>query len=76
MVTKIYLSSNLCDSSDSNYSSDSSDSSDRSERIFFCTKQAFYFLQKKNFFFVAFEHIDGAPLALPCAYVQSSILKL
>ena len=49
MVTKTYLSSNLCDSSDSNYSSDSSDSSDRSERKKICTKQAFYFLQKKTF---------------------------
>ena len=31
MVTKTYLPSNLCDSSDSSYSSDSSDSCDRSD---------------------------------------------
>ena len=79
MVTKTYLPSKLCDSSDSNDSSDSrdsSDSSDRSDKKNAPNKLLLFFFTKKNFFLVAFEHIDGAPWALPCAYVRSSILKL
>ena len=53
MVTKTYLSCNLCDSSggrDSNESNESCDSSDNSAHKFFFTKKNFSFYKKNTLF--------------------------
>ena len=47
MVTKTYLPSNLCDSSDSSVSNESCDSSDSSDQKIVSSKKLF----TKNFFF-------------------------
>ena len=49
MVTKTYLPSNLCDSSDNSDSSDSCDSSDSSDSIDSSDQKNFFFSQKKTY---------------------------